>query len=62
LGLTYSFRSSVHYLCGEKLDILQADMVQEEPRVLYLDPKASRRRDYLLQAPSMRVSSLLGRD
>jgi hypothetical protein len=44
LGLTYSFRSSVHYYHGRKHGSLQSDMVLEkELRVLHLDPKAARR-------------------
>jgi hypothetical protein len=43
LGLAYSFRGFIHYHHGRKQGILQVDMVLEELRVLYLDPKASRR-------------------
>jgi hypothetical protein len=36
LGLTYSFRGSVHYHHDGKHSSVQADMVLEEPRVLHL--------------------------
>jgi hypothetical protein len=52
LGLAYRFRGSVHYHHGEKHGSVQADMVQEEVRVLHLDPKEARRR----------LSSTLGGD
>jgi len=39
LGLAYSFRASVRYHHGGKYGSLQADMVQEELRVPYLDLK-----------------------
>jgi hypothetical protein len=39
----------VHYHPGRKHGSVQADMVQEEPKVLYLDLKTTRR-DYFLQA------------
>ena len=43
MGLAYSFRGSVHYHHGGKHGIMQADMVLEESRVIYLDLKAARR-------------------
>jgi hypothetical protein len=43
LGLAYSFRGSVHYHHGGKHGIMQADMVLEESRVIYLDLKAARK-------------------
>jgi len=44
LRLAHRFRGSVHYHYGRKHGIVQADvMVMEEPRVLYLDPKAARK-------------------
>jgi hypothetical protein len=52
LGLPYSFRGSVHYHHGRKHGSVQAGMALEELRVLYLDPKAARKR----------VSYALGRD
>jgi hypothetical protein len=40
LGLTYSFRDSVHYHHGRKRGDMQVDfMLQKELRVLYLDPQ-----------------------
>jgi hypothetical protein len=51
LGLAYSFRGSFHYHHSGKYGGIQADRVLEEPRVQYLDQKASRRR----------LSSVLGR-
>ena len=48
MGLAYSFRGLVHYHHGGKHGSMQADMVLEtELTVLYLDPKAARRRDYV---------------
>jgi hypothetical protein len=45
IGLAYRFRGSVHYHHGRKHGSIQADMVlEEELRVLHLDPKAVRRR------------------
>jgi hypothetical protein len=44
LGLPYSFRGSVHYHHVGKHGSVQADMVLEEPRVLYRDLKTTRRR------------------
>ena len=44
LGLAYSFRGSVYYHHGGKCGSMQADIVLEELRVLYLDLKAARRR------------------
>ena len=47
LGLAYSFKGLVHYHHGERRwehGSLQADLVLEEPRVLHLDAKATRRR------------------
>jgi hypothetical protein len=44
LGLAYRFRDPVHYHNGGKHDITQAHMALEELRVLYLAPKANRRR------------------
>jgi hypothetical protein len=44
LGLAYSFRGSVHCHHGTKHGIVQTDLVLEKTRVLYLDPKAARRR------------------
>jgi hypothetical protein len=43
LRLVYSFRASVHYHDG-KCGSLQADMVLEKPRVLYLDQKTAKER------------------
>jgi hypothetical protein len=42
LGLSYSFRL-VHCRHGGNHGSIQADMVLEEQRVLYLDPKAAKR-------------------
>jgi hypothetical protein len=44
LGLAYSFRGSVYYHHGGKCGSMQADIVLEELRVLYLDLKAARSR------------------
>jgi hypothetical protein len=44
LGLAYSFRGSVHYHHGRKHGNLQADMVLEELRALYIDLNAARKR------------------
>jgi hypothetical protein len=44
--MTYSFRGSVHCHHGGKHDIVQADLVLEEPRVLHLDLKEDKG-DYL---------------
>jgi hypothetical protein len=44
LGLSYRFRGSVHYHYGGKHGSEQANVVLEKPRVLYLDPKATRKR------------------
>jgi hypothetical protein len=42
LGLGYSLRGSVHYYQGGKHGSIQADKVlEEELRVLHLDPKAA---------------------
>jgi hypothetical protein len=41
LRLAYSFTNSVHYHHVGKHSTVQADLVLEEPRVLYLSPKAS---------------------
>ena len=42
MGLAYSFRGSEHYHHGWKHGSIQVDMVlEEELRVLYLDPKDS---------------------
>ena len=43
LGLAYTFRGSVHYHYGRKHGSMQADMIQEELRVLYLDPTTARK-------------------
>jgi hypothetical protein len=43
LRLAYSFRGSIHYHQGRKHGSIQADMVQEELRVLYLHLKAASR-------------------
>ena len=43
LGLAYSFRGLVYYH-GGKHGSIQADMALEEPRVLHLNLKATRRR------------------
>ena len=39
MGLAYSFRDSDHYYHGRKHGSMQADMVLQELRVLYLDPQ-----------------------
>jgi hypothetical protein len=44
LGLAYRFRGSVHDHQGGKHGSIQADMVQEELRVLHLVPRANRKR------------------
>jgi hypothetical protein len=44
LGLAYSFKGSVHYHNSRKHGSIQADMMLEKLRVLYLDLKASRKR------------------
>jgi hypothetical protein len=44
LGLVYSFRGSAHYHHSGKQGSVQADIVLEEPRILHLDPKATRKR------------------
>jgi hypothetical protein len=44
LGLSYTFRSSVHYHQGRKHGSIQAGMVLEELRVPQLVPKANRRK------------------
>ena len=57
IGPGSHFRGSAHsYLCG-KHDSVQAYMVLEEPRVLYLDPQAGG--NFLLEASKRRVSSIL---
>ena len=44
MGLSYSFRGSVHYHHGRKHGSVQADMVLEkELRVLHLDLKVARK-------------------
>ena len=44
LGLAYSFRGLVHCHHGGKHGSMQADLVLEDLRVLYLDPIGNRRR------------------
>jgi hypothetical protein len=44
LKLVYTFRGLVHYNPGRKHDIMQASMVLERSRILYLDPEAAKRR------------------
>ena len=44
LGLAYKFRGSVPSHHDRKHGGLQADMALEEPRVLHLDPQATRKR------------------
>lgn len=51
MGLTYSFRVSVHYHHGGKQGNIQADMVPEKKLRALLELKAARRR----------VESALGR-
>lgn len=47
MGLAYRFRGLVHYHYGKKHSGAQADMVLEnEPRVLYLDRQAAGRESY----------------
>jgi hypothetical protein len=44
IGTGLQFRDKVHYLRGEKYDILQADMaLEKELRVLHLDPQVTER-------------------
>jgi len=43
MGPVYNFSSLVHYH-GEKHDVIQADMVLGELRILHLDMEAARRR------------------
>jgi hypothetical protein len=42
MGLAYSFIDSGHYHHGGKHGSAQTDMVLEDLRVLYLDPKAGK--------------------
>ena len=56
MGLDYSVRGSVHYYHGKKHGRLQVDRVlKKELRVLYHDPKAARKRLFLLYAARRRV-------
>jgi hypothetical protein len=58
-GLVYCFRDSVHCHHGGKDVIMRTDLMLEEPRVLYLDLKAAKRR--LFSAGSQEcLSSALG--
>jgi hypothetical protein len=44
LGLPYRFRGSVHYHHSRKHGNIQADrIIKKMLRILYLDPKATRR-------------------
>jgi hypothetical protein len=47
LKVAYSFRDSGHYHHGRRNGSNHTDMILKEPRVLHLDPKATRR--YYLQ-------------
>jgi hypothetical protein len=59
LELAYSFRCLVHHYHGRKHGIMLADMVVEERKVLYLDPKSYRERLFSRQPGG--TSSILGR-
>jgi len=56
LGVAYNFRGSVNYHQGGKHGSIQAVMVQEELRVLHLDPQRQPGRDSLLQVARRRLS------
>jgi hypothetical protein len=47
LGLPYSFTGLVHYYHGRKHGSMQEDLELEELRVLFLDSKGARRKDFL---------------
>lgn len=40
IGVTYRFSDSGHYQHSRQYDIVQADLVIEKPKILYLGPKA----------------------
>jgi hypothetical protein len=44
--MAYRFRGSFHYHHGGKHGSTQADIVREEPKVLLLDLKATRKRHF----------------
>ena len=55
LGLAFSLRGLVYYHHCGNYGSFQADMVQEELRILHLDPKAAAGEDWHVR---MRVSLL----
>ena len=64
LGFAYNFRSLDHYCHGGEYGIMQADMVLEnEVRVLHLDPQAAERgsETHWVYLEQMRSQSLFPR-